>query len=180
MTKEDGYTAPPPVRKFFGVDFRAMMYVHDEAIHADAQEMIHRVGDDGTSSDLQERLGTSLRQRPKPHPQPGAQDKGCLEPASFQRHLTSRSTKKNELNGVLEKWNIGILGRCRLEVKKTELGLVFPFLVCPHYSILSLFHSSKSLCFFLAELRVNFHQRRHDEPRYRRGHDPEEKVWIAQ
>jgi hypothetical protein len=84
MAKEYGHTAPSPVRKFFRVDFRAMMGVHDEAIHADFQEMIHRVGDDGTFSDLQERLGTSLRQRPKPRPQPGCQDEGGLESSSFQ------------------------------------------------------------------------------------------------
>jgi hypothetical protein len=84
MAKEYGPTAPSPVRKFFRVDFRAMMGVHDEAIHADFQKMIHCVGDDGTFSDLQERLGTSLRQRPKPRPQPGCQDEGGLESSSFQ------------------------------------------------------------------------------------------------
>ncbi len=60
------------------------MGVHDEAIHADCQKMIHRIGDDGTSSDLQERLRKSLRQRAKTRPQPGAQDEGCLESSSIQ------------------------------------------------------------------------------------------------
>ena len=81
-----------------------MMGVHDEAIHADLQEMIHRVGDDGTSSDLQERLRTSLRQRPKPRPQPGAQDEGCLESSPFinphfshaQQNLTGRELGDRE------------------------------------------------------------------------------------
>jgi hypothetical protein len=61
MAKDEGHTAPSPVRKFFRVDFRQMMGVHDETIHAIVQEMIHCIGDDGTSSDLQERLRTSLR-----------------------------------------------------------------------------------------------------------------------
>ena len=37
-----------------------------------------------------------------------------------------------------------------------------------------------SLSLFLSELRINLHQRRHDEPRDRRGHDPEEVVLITQ
>ena len=82
MAKEYGHTAPSPVRKFFRVDLRAMMSVHDEAIHSDFQEMIHRIGDDGTSSDFQERLWKSFRQRPKPCPESRAQDEGCLESSS--------------------------------------------------------------------------------------------------
>jgi hypothetical protein len=92
MAKEYGYIAPSPVRKFFRVDLRAMMSVHDEAIHSDFQEMIHRVGDDGTSSHLQERLWKALRQRPKPCPESRAQDEGCLESSSsFQSYLMAFS-----------------------------------------------------------------------------------------
>jgi hypothetical protein len=84
MAKGDGYTSPSPVRKFLRINFRAMMRVYDEAIHADFQEMIHNVSDDRTPSDLKERLRKSLRQRPKPRPQSGRQDEGCLESSSFQ------------------------------------------------------------------------------------------------
>jgi hypothetical protein len=94
MTEEDGYVPPAPIRKFFRVGFRTVMGIHDETIDANAQEMIHHAGDDGTSSDLQQRLGASLRQRPKPRPQSRAQNKSCLEPSSFQRHLT----------GIMESW----------------------------------------------------------------------------
>jgi hypothetical protein len=60
------------------------MGIHDETIHADVTEMIHCVSNDGTSSNLQERLRTPLGQRAKPRPQAGAQDEGGLESPSFQ------------------------------------------------------------------------------------------------
>ncbi len=69
MAEGDGYAPPAPIRKFFRVDVRAVMGIHDKAIHANPQEMIHHVGDDGTPSDLQERLGTSICQGPKPRAQ---------------------------------------------------------------------------------------------------------------
>jgi hypothetical protein len=43
-----------------------MMGVDDEAIDADFQEMVHRISDNGTSSDLKKRLRASVCQRPKP------------------------------------------------------------------------------------------------------------------
>jgi len=89
VAKDNRYAAPSTVRKLFRIDFMAMMGVHDEAIHADFQEMIHRVGDEGASPDLQKWLRTSFRQRPKPIPQPGTQDESRLEPSSFQWHLIS-------------------------------------------------------------------------------------------
>src|SRR4030042_1271614 len=63
--------------------------------------------------------------------------------------------------------------------EETEFGLVSLFLVCSHYSILPLFHSSESLCLFLPELRINLHQACDDEPRDLRRHDPEEIIRIA-
>ncbi len=66
VAKNNGDTAPSPLRKFLRIKFRGMMRVHDEAIHADGQEMIHHIGDDGLSSDVQEGLWMSLRQRAKP------------------------------------------------------------------------------------------------------------------
>jgi hypothetical protein len=88
MAKGNGYTPPLPVGKFFQVSSRAVVGIHDEAIYADAMEMIHCVSDDGTSSDLKERLGAPLRQRAKARPQAGAQDEGGLESPSSQWHLT--------------------------------------------------------------------------------------------
>ena len=61
-----------------------MVGIHDEAIYADIQEMVHGVGDDGAASDLQEGLRASLRQRPEPSPQAGAQNKSSLEASQFQ------------------------------------------------------------------------------------------------
>jgi hypothetical protein len=87
MAKGDGNAPPLPVWKFFRINFRAVVGIHDETIHADATEMSHCVSDDGTSSDLQERLRTPLRQRAKPRPQAGAQDEGGLEPPSFQSNF---------------------------------------------------------------------------------------------
>ena len=84
MPKSNGHTPPLPVGKFFRIDLRAVMGVHDDALHAGVQEMIHRVGDDGTPPHLQERLRTPLRQRVQPRPQAGAQDKGGFESPSFQ------------------------------------------------------------------------------------------------
>jgi len=84
MAKGNGYAPPLPLRKLLQVDSWQMMGVHDEAIHADFQEMIHRVGNDGTSSNLQQWLGTSLRERTKSHSQTGCQDKGCLESSFLQ------------------------------------------------------------------------------------------------
>jgi hypothetical protein len=46
--------------------------------------MIHYVGDDGTPSNLQERLRTMVGQGAKPRPQAGAQDEGGFESPSFQ------------------------------------------------------------------------------------------------
>jgi hypothetical protein len=66
MAKSNGDTAPSPVREFLRIDFRPVMCVNDESINSDFQEMIHYVGDDGTSSDLQERLWKLICQRLKP------------------------------------------------------------------------------------------------------------------
>jgi hypothetical protein len=56
IAKGDGNSSPLSVRKFLQVDFRTMMGVDDKAIHADGQEMIHPIGDDGSPSELQKRL----------------------------------------------------------------------------------------------------------------------------
>ena len=87
MAKGDGHAPPLPVWKFFRINLRTVVRIHDETIHADATEMIHCVSDDRTSSDLQERLRTPLRQRAQPHPQAGAQDEGGLESPSLSIHL---------------------------------------------------------------------------------------------
>jgi hypothetical protein len=84
MAKGDGYAPPFPVWKSFRINFRAVMGIHDETIHAGVTEMIHCVSNDGTSSNLQERLRTPLGQRAKPGPQAGAQDEGGLESPTFQ------------------------------------------------------------------------------------------------
>jgi hypothetical protein len=84
MTKGDGDAPPFPVWKSFRINLRAMMGIHDETIHAGVTEMIHYVGDDGTPSNLQERLRTPLGQRAKPRPQAGSQDEGGLESPSLQ------------------------------------------------------------------------------------------------
>jgi hypothetical protein len=99
MAEKDGGAPPAPIRKFLCVDVRAVMGIYDKAIHANLQEMVHREGNDGSSSDLQERLGASLCQGAEPRAQPGTQDKRCLEPPLFQRPLS----------GIMEKWNTGIL-----------------------------------------------------------------------
>jgi len=79
MPKKYGNPAPSSVRKFLQVDFRTVMGIDDEAIHANFQEVIHRKRDNGTSFDLQERLGTSFCQRPKPRAQPSPQYKSGFE-----------------------------------------------------------------------------------------------------
>jgi hypothetical protein len=56
MAKGYGYPPPSSFGKLFQIDFRQIMGVYDEAIHADAQEMVHRIGDDGTPSNLKEWL----------------------------------------------------------------------------------------------------------------------------
>jgi hypothetical protein len=56
-----------------------MMGVYDEAIDADFDEMIHRIGEEGMSSDLQERLRAFLSQRPKSCSQSGTEDEGGFE-----------------------------------------------------------------------------------------------------
>jgi hypothetical protein len=61
-----------------------MMGVDDEAIHADCQEMIHYIGDDRTSSDLQKGLRKSVGQRAKPQAEPCAQDESGLESSLIQ------------------------------------------------------------------------------------------------
>jgi hypothetical protein len=53
ITEDYRHTAPMPGRKFFRVDFRQIMSIHDESIYTDFQKMIHHIGDYGTSSDLQ-------------------------------------------------------------------------------------------------------------------------------
>jgi hypothetical protein len=70
------------------VSSRAVVGIHDEAIYADALEMIHCVSHDGPSSDLQEGLRTPLRQRAKARPQASGQDEGSLESPFSQWHLT--------------------------------------------------------------------------------------------
>ena len=77
------FFSPPAVSRRTG-SWRKVMGIHDETIHAGAKEMIHGIGDDRTSSDLQEGLRTPLGQGAKPRPQAGAQDEGGLESPSFQ------------------------------------------------------------------------------------------------
>src|SRR4030042_706681 len=88
MAKSNGHTAPSRFGKFFRKHLREMMRIYDEAIHADFQEMIHHVSGNRPSSDLQKRLRKSLRQRLKPSPQPGCQNKSCLESSFVQWVLT--------------------------------------------------------------------------------------------
>jgi hypothetical protein len=52
MTKDNGHTAPLPFRKLFQEGSRQMMGVYNETIHADFQEMIHGISNDGAASDL--------------------------------------------------------------------------------------------------------------------------------
>jgi hypothetical protein len=94
------------------------MGIYDKAIHADLQEMVHREGDDGPSSDLQERLGASLCQGAEPRAQPGTQDKRRLEPPLLQNYLT----------GKVERWNTGILGKNRMEVRANKTPACFLFI----------------------------------------------------
>jgi hypothetical protein len=61
-----------------------MMRIYDEAIQANRQKMIHHISDDRPSSNLQERFWKSVCQRSKPSPQPGTEDKSCLEPPFIQ------------------------------------------------------------------------------------------------
>jgi hypothetical protein len=82
VAKGDGHAPPLPVWKPFRINPRAVMGIHDETVHAGVTEMIHYVSDDGTPSNLQERLRTMLGQRAKPRPQAGAQDEGSLESPS--------------------------------------------------------------------------------------------------
>ena len=63
------------------------MRVHDEAVHADREQMVHRVRNDGPSSDRQERLWTSLRQRAEAHSQAGTQNESCLKPPFMRVRL---------------------------------------------------------------------------------------------
>jgi len=60
IAKGDGDTPPLPIRKFLRVTLRTVMGVHDEAIHADVQEVIHGVSDDRASLDLEKWLRDTL------------------------------------------------------------------------------------------------------------------------
>src|SRR4030043_925384 len=72
-----------------------MMGVHDEAIDTDFDEVIHCIGEEGMSSDLQERLRAFLSQRPKSCSQSGAQNEGCLESSSLHcSHLYMSFSKR--------------------------------------------------------------------------------------
>jgi hypothetical protein len=73
--------------------FRAVMGVNDETIHADSQEMIHRIRNDGTPPDLQKRFRAMLRQGPKPRPQSRRQDKSRLKPSSVHKILTAEENE---------------------------------------------------------------------------------------
>jgi hypothetical protein len=79
IAKGDRNSSPLSVRKFLQVDFRAMMGVDDKAIYAHGQEMIHRIGDHGSSSELQKRLRQLIGQRAKPQAESRAQDESGLE-----------------------------------------------------------------------------------------------------
>ncbi len=57
------------------------MDVYNKAFDADAQEMIHRIGDYGASLEFQERFRTPLGQRTKPEAESSAQDESSLESA---------------------------------------------------------------------------------------------------
>ncbi len=61
MAKKDGHAAPLPFKKPLQVDLGRVMGIHDEAVHPDFEEMVHPIGDDRTSSDLQERLRAAFR-----------------------------------------------------------------------------------------------------------------------
>jgi hypothetical protein len=61
-----------------------MVRIDDETIDADRQKVVHHIGNNGAAVQGKERFGTMLGQRPEPDPQACAQDKGCLEPSSFQ------------------------------------------------------------------------------------------------
>jgi hypothetical protein len=61
VTENNGGSTPAVDREFFREAFRIVMGVYDEAVDADAQEVVHRVSDQGAAFHLQERFWTALR-----------------------------------------------------------------------------------------------------------------------
>jgi len=60
MPEVDGHAPPLPIRKFLQIDIRTVMRVDDKTLDADAEKVIHCIGNNRTSSDIQERFGAPL------------------------------------------------------------------------------------------------------------------------
>jgi len=75
VAEDDRNAAPAAVGECPVVSLGAVMGIDDEAFHADAEEVVHRVGDEGTAADGQQGLGAIVGQRPHPHAQSRSEEK---------------------------------------------------------------------------------------------------------